>query len=93
MTMQLPKHIKALAAAALISLPAVAQNTNSGYFVDDYTYRFQSNPAFANSKNFVAMPGLGNVNVAMQGNLATSSTTSTAAQPPSSTPPSPSRKS
>lgn len=69
MTMQLPKHIKALAAAALISLPAVAQNTNSGYFVDDYTYRFQSNPAFANSKNFVAMPGLGNVNVAMQGNL------------------------
>ena len=46
-----------------------AQNTYSGYFLDNYTYRFQMNPAFGNDDNFVSMPGLGNVNVAIRGNL------------------------
>lgn len=49
-----------------------AQNTRSGYFVDDYTYRFQMNPAFDNSRSFFSMPGLGNVNVSMAGTLAVS---------------------
>lgn len=48
---------------------AMAQTTTSGYFVDDYTYRFQMNPAYSNSKNFVAIPALGNINVAMRGSL------------------------
>ena len=51
------------------SLSAVAQNTQSGYFVEDYTYRFQMNPAYGNSKGFVSMPGLGNLNVSVAGNL------------------------
>lgn len=55
----------ALAAAATVS----AQNTNSGYFLDGYTYRYQMNPAFGNSMNFVSFPALGNINVAMRGNL------------------------
>lgn len=60
--------------AALCSLLCVgsaltAQNTRSGYFLDDYTYRFQLNPAMGNSKNFIAMPALGNMNVSMDGNL------------------------
>lgn len=50
-------------------MSASAQNTRSGYFIDDYTYRFEMNPAFGNSKNFIAMPALGNVNVAMNGTL------------------------
>ncbi len=60
--------------AALCSLLCVgsalmAQNTRSGYFLDDYTYRFQLNPAMDNSRNFIAMPALGNMNVSMDGNL------------------------
>ncbi len=46
-----------------------AQNARSGYFVDDYTYRFQMNPAIGNSKNFVSMPGLSNFNISENGNL------------------------
>ena len=58
-----------VAAALFVSFAASAQTTRSGYFVDDYTYRFQLNPALGNSKNFVSMPVLGNLNVGMNGNL------------------------
>ncbi len=51
------------------SLTMAAQNTQSGYFVEDYTYRFQMNPAYGNSKGFVSMPGLGNLNIGVSGNL------------------------
>lgn len=50
-------------------LSTTAQNTATGYFLDDYTYRFQMNPAMGNSKGFVSMPALGNLNVAMNGTL------------------------
>ncbi len=53
----------------LAALTAGAQNTRSGYFVDDYTYRFQLNPAFGNSRGFVSMPAIGNMNVGVSGNL------------------------
>ncbi len=51
---------------------AFAQETYSGYFSEGYEYRFRMNPAFGNESvkpNFVAIPMLGNVNVAMRGNL------------------------
>lgn len=69
------KTIKAaLASAALLTtISATAQQTYSGYFLDNYTYRFQMNPAFANEDNFVSMPALGNLNLAMRGNLHVSS--------------------
>lgn len=51
------------------SLNMAAQSTQTGYFLDDYTYRFQMNPAYGNSKGFVSMPGLGNLNVGINGNL------------------------
>lgn len=66
------KSIKKIAiCAGLIScaLPAVAQTTYSGYFVDNYTYRFQMNPAMGNDKGFVSFPVLGNINIGMHGNL------------------------
>lgn len=50
-----------------------AQNTNSGYFLDNYLYRYQMNPAFGNDKNFVSMPALGDLNVAVNGSLNLSS--------------------
>lgn len=50
-----------------------AQNTNSGYFLEGYTYRYQLNPAYGNDRNFVSMPALGNLNVGMNGTLKLSS--------------------
>lgn len=59
-----------LAAVALMgSVAAQAQNTASGYFLDNYNYRYQLNPAAGNSRNFISMPLLGNVNEALRGNI------------------------
>lgn len=58
-----------IGAMILTAAAVLAQNTRSGYFLEDYTYRFQLNPAMENSKGFVAMPALGNMNIAMNGTL------------------------
>ncbi|MDE5552143.1 MAG: hypothetical protein K2I91_02975 [Muribaculaceae bacterium] len=64
---------KNLALTALMLAPAVtsAQNTYSGYFLDNYLYRYEMNPALLNMDDhgFVGFPVLGNLNVGMQGNL------------------------
>ena len=62
---KIPLALIAVASAVAMS----AQNTYSGYFLDNYNYRFQMNPAMGNTDNFVSMPALGNLNVAMRGNL------------------------
>ncbi|MDE6288052.1 MAG: hypothetical protein K2M00_04625, partial [Muribaculaceae bacterium] len=67
------KHILAGAVAFGAAMGVSAQNTNSGYFLDNYTYRYQMNPAFGNSSGFVSMPALGDLNIAMRGNLHLSS--------------------
>lgn len=51
------------------ALAANAQMTYSGYFLDNYTYRYQMNPAFGNDRNFVSFPALGNLNIGTHGNL------------------------
>lgn len=64
---------KTLAAAAIICASATAieaQSLQGAYFLDDYTYRFTTNPARGNSANFVSMPALANIGVAMNGTLA-----------------------
>ena len=48
---------------------AVAQHTNSGYFLDGYLFRYQMNPAIGNNQNYVSMPGINNINVAERGTL------------------------
>lgn len=59
-----------LTALTICTLSVSAQNLASGYFDQNYLYRFQSNPAFGNDgKWFVAMPGLGNVDATTQGNV------------------------
>ncbi len=67
------KNIKSIALSLMLlaSGSVVAQNTNSGYFTEGYTYRYQLNPALSanDSTGFVAMPGLGNINFAMRGNI------------------------
>ena len=50
---------------------AMAQASYSGYFLENYTHRYQLNPALTDdtgNKYFVAMPVIGNFNVGMQGN-------------------------
>lgn len=46
-----------------------SQTTYSGYFLENYDYRFQMNPAFGNEKGFVSFPAIGNLNINMHGNL------------------------
>lgn len=46
-----------------------AQNTYSGYFLENYTYGYEMNPAFGNRSNYVSMPALGNLNVSMHGTM------------------------
>lgn len=49
---------------------AAAQDAvNSGYFVENYTYRHQLNPAFASSRSYFAIPVVGNLNFTTQSNL------------------------
>lgn len=64
------RGIAAVAVIALGSHALQAQNLQSGYFDDNFLYRFQSNPAFANEGHgFVAMPGLGNLNLGTNGTI------------------------
>lgn len=70
--MNLYKYIILGAVCAVVPMSALSQNTRSGYFLEDYTYRFELNPAYGNSRNFIAMPALGNVNASMNGTLGVS---------------------
>lgn len=69
------KYIIAAFFAVASSASALAQASYSGYYIDNYTHRYQLNPAMTDDDRdyFVAMPGLGNLNVGMQGNLHVSS--------------------
>lgn len=60
-----------IVAIAIIASPATAtaQNTNTAYFIDGYSYRHEMNPAFDNEQAYIAMPILGNINVSLMGNL------------------------
>lgn len=44
-------------------------NTYSGYFLDNFLYRHQMNPALGNEENFVGFPGLGNITVSTAGTV------------------------
>lgn len=66
-------NIKTIVAAggllAAGSFAAMAQNTYSGYFLDNYIYRSEMNPSFGNESNYVGFPALSNINFGMEGNL------------------------
>ena len=48
---------------------AVAQEMQSAYFVKDYLFRHDLNPALGNEKNYISFPALGNVNAEIRGNF------------------------
>ena len=62
------KYILA-ASLAVVGGNAMAQGLNSGYFIEDYKFRHNMNPAFGNEQNYVSIPALGNLNVRTQGNF------------------------
>lgn len=66
-----PFSIKYSAAAVMLAVAggAMAQGLNSAYYTEDYKFRHDMNPAFANSDNYVSIPVLGNVNVNVHGNF------------------------
>ena len=65
------KYRRILMAVAMMASAGtmIAQDFNSAYFIDDYKYRHDLNPAFGNEQNYVAIPALGNLNIKMQGNF------------------------
>lgn len=69
------KYIIAAILVSASSASALAQASYSGYYLDNYTHRYQLNPAMTdeNRNGFVTMPVLGNMNIGMQGNLHVSS--------------------
>ncbi len=53
----------------IVSTATFAQGLNSAYFTQDFAYRHDLNPAFGNEQTYVAVPGIGNVNVKTMGNF------------------------
>lgn len=66
-----PLSIKYSVATVMLAVAggAMAQGLNSAYYTEDYKFRHDMNPAFANSDNYVSIPALGNVNVNVHGNF------------------------
>lgn len=67
------KYIVATAAIVGSMTGLNAQSTYSGYFLDNYSYRYQMNPAIGNDDEFISMPALGDLNIALRGSLNLSS--------------------
>lgn len=66
------KNIRTILAVAALAFSGIAsaQNLNSAYFLDGYTYGHQLNPAKDyDRKGYVSFPLLANINMGMTGNL------------------------
>ena len=67
--MKLNKIITVIAAGMVFSSAAAQQTSNSGYFMDGYSYRHELNPAFLGERNYIAIPAIGNLNVGAYSNV------------------------
>lgn len=54
---------------ASMAIGTSAQALRSAYFLEGYVYRHQMNPALMGERNYVSIPMLGNMNIALQGNV------------------------
>ena len=63
--------LRLLTAATLFaaSCQVQAQDLNTAYFTDEFTFRHDLNPAFGNEMNYVSVPMLGNFGVTTMGNV------------------------
>ena len=64
-------NIRAAVAALTIIATALGANaqSRSAYFTDGYLFGHQLNPSFANNRNYVSIPGIGNLNMAAMGTI------------------------
>ena len=62
------KYILA-ACTVMMAATATAQELNSAYFIHDYKFRHNMNPAYGNDNSYFSIPALGNINVGVRGNL------------------------
>ncbi len=51
------------------TMTVAAQESSTGYFMENYNMRWEMNPAMGNRHNYVGFPALGNLNVSVNGNL------------------------
>ncbi len=63
------KKSLALVMAAASIVGATAQESATGYFLENYNMRWQMNPAMGNRNSYVGFPGLGNLNLGVSGNF------------------------
>ncbi len=66
--LKMNKAILFLVAFSLVGSGVGAQNLNSGYFLDGFTYRHELNPAFV-GKSYVSLPIIGQLHVGVRGNV------------------------
>ncbi|MDE7407853.1 MAG: hypothetical protein K2M76_05475, partial [Muribaculaceae bacterium] len=62
------KHILAATMLCGCTIAVTAQSTN-GYFSEGYSYNYQLNPALTPGRGYVALPGIGNLNIGLNSNL------------------------
>ncbi len=63
------KKLLAISLVAVSAMTVAAQESSTGYFMENYNMRWEMNPAMGNRHNYVGFPGLGNLNVAVNGNI------------------------
>lgn len=65
------KFTKYMVAASIMcaATGASAQTLKSGYFLDNYLFKHQMNPAMSSESNYVSIPVIGNINVGTHGNV------------------------
>lgn len=66
------KKTIALILASATTITAMAQESATGYFMENYNMKWLMNPALGNRNGYVGFPGLGNINVSVNGNLSLS---------------------
>ena len=66
------KKLTFILVSLLIGIYAAAQQNNirTAYFLDNYSYGYRMNPAFAPTHNFISIPLLGNISFGLESNLA-----------------------
>jgi hypothetical protein len=62
------KYTLTVALTAVVG-SVMAQDLNSAYFTDGYSYRHDMNPAYDNEYNYIAIPVLGNLGMQLRGSL------------------------
>lgn len=63
--------VKSIACLALAATAVTASaQSRSAYFLDNYAYNYQMNPALDRDGSFdISFPGLGNLNIGVNGNV------------------------